>query len=200
MAKSTTAEVYQVIRDEIISGVIRSDHIILELAVAERFGISKLSAREALQRLCNEKFLKNFPRKGYLVTDISASQMKKLQQVRYQIESFAIRLVTQNCDCKEILKLHDILSESAEGHDPLETINNRFHLQIARLAGNEYICDALAPFLGYATRYAKTAVFAKHFSAYRFYHDDIVKSMLCRDANAALEALRIDLMLDEKDI
>lgn len=200
MKKQAVAEAYQTIRDEIIGGVTRSEQIILEQGVAERFGISKLAAREVLQRLCNDKYLKSFPRKGYLVTDITAVQLRKIQQVRYQLEALAIRLVIKRCGDEEIRQLYDIINCSAEGLDPHDSVSSRFHLKLAQLSGNEYIGDALYTYLGYTSRYALTAVFANRFSDYRAYHADLVHALLLRDVPAALEALRRDIMLGEKDV
>ena len=200
MSKKSSTEAYQSIRDEIIGGVIRSDQIILEQVVAQRFAISKLAAREVLQRLCNEKYLKSFPRKGYLVTDITATQLRKIQQVRFQIESFAIRLIIENCAEADIKKLYDILSGPSETQDPLESISSRFHLLLATLSQNEYIYDALRTCLGYTSRYALTAVRAKQFKEYRDSHVQIIDAILAKDVAAATSALRLDLLLKESDV
>lgn len=196
MSKISAADIYSAIRHDIITGVIHSSELIREQAVAERFSVNRLTAREALQRLCNEKYLKNFPRKGYLIAEITAQQLKKIKQVRYQIESLAIQTVIQTCSDVQIEQLREILADEDDSGDPDHSITNRFHLQIARLSGNEYIYDDLQKYLGYTTRYAMTAIYANRFSEYVPYHEKIVEAMLHRDTAAACEWLRKDLMLD----
>lgn len=194
MSKKTAADVYSAIRHEIITGVISSDELILEQSIAQRFEVNRLTAREALQRLCTEKYLRSFPRKGYLVTDITVDQLKKIQQVRFQIESLAIQLVVDNCSDSDIGQLKDILNEQGASDDPDQSITNRFHLQIASLSKNEFIYDALYSYLGYTTRYAMTAIFTNRFSKYVSYHEQIVDAMLRRSTKEAVEWLRKDLL------
>ncbi len=200
MSKTTAADVYNAIRREIITGKIASDELILEQAVAQRFSVNRLTAREALQKLCTEKYLQSFPRKGYLVTDITAEQLVKIQQVRFQIEQLSIRLVIENCSDEQIERLREILRDGGSLDCPEQTVTNLFHLQIARLSGNEYIYDALRPYFDYMTRYAMTAIHANRFSNYVSYHEELVEAMLRRDYNEAVEFLRKDLMLDDLQI
>lgn len=194
MSKTSAADVYSAIRREIITGVIASNELVLEQAVAQRFEVNRLTAREALQKLCTEKYLKSFPRKGYLVTDITTDQLKKIQQVRFQIESLAVQLVIEKCSDSEITQLKDILKEQDTQDDPDKSITNRFHLQIASLSGNEYIYDALYSYLGYTTRYAMTAILTNRFGQYISYHEQIADAMCRRDRQEALEWLRKDLL------
>lgn len=194
MSKKTAVDVYTAIRHEIITGVISSDELIVEQAVAQRFEVNRLTAREALQRLCNEKYLRSFPRKGYLVTDITADQLRKIQQVRFQIESLAIQLVVDHCTDSEIAQLKDILKKQGTSDDPDKSITNRFHLKIASLSGNEFIYDALYSYLGYTTRYAMTAIFTNRFSGYVSYHEQIADAIMQRNSAQAIEWLRKDLL------
>lgn len=194
MSKKTAVDVYTAIRHEIITGVISSDELIVEQAVAQHFEVNRLTAREALQRLCNEKYLRSFPRKGYLVTDITADQLRKIQQVRFQIESLAIQLVVDHCTDSEIAQLKDILKKQGTSDDPDKSITNRFHLKIASLSGNEFIYDALYSYLGYTTRYAMTAIFTNRFSGYVSYHEQIADAIMQRNSAQAIEWLRKDLL------
>lgn len=194
MPKTTAADIYTAIRREIITGIIPKNQLLLEQEVAQRFSVNRLTAREALQKLCMGKYLKNFPRKGYLVVDITREQLIKIQQVRFQIEALSIRLVIQNCTDQEIGQLKDILSSDGSPWDPDLSVTNRFHLQIAQLSGNEYIYDTLYTFLGYTTRYAMTAVLANRFSGYVDYHDQILDAMLRRNIDEAVEWLHKDLL------
>jgi DNA-binding GntR family transcriptional regulator len=200
LSKRTSADVYSTIRYEIITGVISSNELILEQAIAQRFEVNRLTAREALQRLCTEKYLRSFPRKGYLVTDISADQLRKIQQVRFQIESLAIRLVIENCTDAEIAQLQDILKEQGASGDPDQSTTNRFHLRIASLSQNEFIYDALYTYLGYTTRYAMTAIFTNRFGGYVSYHEQIADAMLRRSTEEAIEWLRKDLLENAKSL
>ena len=75
MKKSISDKVYQQVRDSIITGEITNREIILEQVIANKFGISKITARSILQRLCHEKYLTSY-HKGYLINEITALQCK----------------------------------------------------------------------------------------------------------------------------
>ena len=91
MKEKLADAVYGKIRDAIMTGELASDELIQEQRVADRYGISKITAREVLQRLCHDKYLKSFPRKGYLIVDLSPAQLNMLQKLRYQVEALALK-------------------------------------------------------------------------------------------------------------
>ena len=86
MKEKLADAVYGKIRDAIMTGELASDELIQEQRVADRYGISKITAREVLQRLCHDKYLKSFPRKGNMIVDLSLAQLIMLQKLRYQVE------------------------------------------------------------------------------------------------------------------
>jgi len=97
-------------------GTITTQQLILEQDCADTYGISKPAAREVLQRLCHENYLKSYPRKGYMVREITPDECIQSQQVRYQLEAYCIRLLIKNGDPDEILDAHlrDIYSMPAK--------------------------------------------------------------------------------------
>ncbi len=200
MKKTLVESVYSAIRDAIITGQLGTNQLILEQNIADEYGISKVTARETLQRLCHEKYLKSYPRKGYLINEITPKQCYQIQQVRYQIEGFSLRLVIKNCSDQEIHSLKEILEQPQTNNDPYETVNSRFHLRLAELSGNRYIYDTLYSYIGSVCRYAITGSIAyKSFSG-QSYHDEIIQALSSRDIQSALTWLRQDLQLKADDV
>lgn len=201
MKKSISDKVYQQVRDSIITGEITNREIILEQVIANKFGISKITARSILQRLCHEKYLTSYPRKGYLINEITALQCKKIQQLRYQIEAYALRLIVSQGLKNELVELEKLLEQSVENSKgPYQTINTRFHLLLAKLSGNEYIYDVLYPYLGYVARYAIASIERGRFSPETNYHYNILHSLKNKDINTAINYLRLDLQLEKDEI
>ncbi len=195
MPKATAADIYTTIRREIITGGIPPSALLQEQAVAQRFEVNRLTAREALQKLCVGHYLENYPRKGYLVVDITREQLGKIQQVRFRLESLSVKLVIQTCTDQQILELKQILKEgNPTPWNPDASVTTRFHMHMAKLSGNEYIGDILYGLLGSTTRYAMTAIHSNRFPGYVSYHEQIVDAMLQRDEAAAIEWLRKDLL------
>ncbi|AGC67082.1 transcriptional regulator [Thermoclostridium stercorarium subsp. stercorarium DSM 8532] len=200
MSQSVSDKVYEILRDSIITGKISNREVLLEQSIADEYGISKITARGILQKLCHEKYLICYPRKGYLVNEITPEQCRKIQQLRYQIEALALRLIARQNPGKGLATLKEILEQQDDSKDPYQTINTRFHLALAKLSGNEYIYDVLYPYLGYVARYAITSIERGRFSPENNFHREIVFSLENNDINAALNFLRLDLQLDEDEI
>jgi len=199
--KPTLADtVYEKLRDAIVNGEMASGEILLEQGIAQSYGISKVTAREILQRLCSGKYLVSYPRKGYLINEITAYQAKQLQRVRYQVEAFAIREIIKHCTDAEIATLREILNIEKTGSDPYDTINSRFHLRVAKLSGSPYIFDSMYGFMGPICRYAITNASQGGFNIEDSRHPAIVQALLNRDVTDALENLRIDLQLTPEEI
>ncbi len=199
--KPTLADtVYDKLRDAIVNGEMATGEVLLEQVVAQRYGISKVTAREILQRLCSGKYLVSYPRKGYLINEITAYQAKQLQRVRYQVEAFAMREIVNRCTDAEIATLLDILKMEQTSSDPYDTINSRFHLHVAELSGSPFIFDSMYSYMGPICRYAITNASQGGFGIEDSRHPAIVQALLDRNVPAALENLRIDLQLTPEEI
>ena len=199
--KSLANNVYYKIREAIMTGKMSSSELILEQSVADQYGISKITAREVLQRLCHDKYLKSFPRKGYLILDITPAQLNMIQKVRYQIEALALREIIRHASEAEIDLLEETLrTASSSLSDPYNTVNSRFHLQIANLTGNSYLYDTLYGFIGLVCRYAMTNGMSVVTQKGQPHHEEILSALRQRDTETALEELRLDLQLEPDEI
>ena len=199
MKPTRTEAIYEAIRDAIVTGTLPKGDLILEQSIAEQYGVSKATAREILQRLCSGKYLIAYPRKGYLINEITDLQCKQIQQVRFQIEALALRLVVQHRTDEEIRTLGDILQREQTTHDPYNTLNSRFHLRVAELSGSPIVYDTLYGFMGPISRYAITNASAGGFGPGDNCHSEIVDALLARDAEAATHSLQRDLHLSDHE-
>ena len=144
MSQSISDKVYIKLRDSIITGEISNREIILEQSIADKFGISKITARGILKQLCHEKYLNCYPRKGYLVNEITHEQCRKIQQLRYQIEALALRLIASQNLSKGLTTLKQILEKQNFSKDPYQTINTQFHLALEIVGQPVYIRCSLS--------------------------------------------------------
>ena len=201
MKEKLADSVYAQIRQAIISGQLSSDELIQEQGVADQYGVSKITAREVLQRLCHDHYLKSLPRKGYLLLEISHAQLNMIQKVRYQVEALALREVIRRCSDEEIDLLEGILNTpSSSQYDPYATVNSNFHLQIARMSKNPYLYDTLYTFIGSVCRYAMTNGASLITQVDEPHNRQIVDALRKRDMALAAEELRLDLQLSRDEI
>lgn len=200
MKQKLADAVYGKIRDAIMTGELSSDELIQEQRVADQYGISKITAREVLQRLCHDKYLKSFPRKGYLIVDLSPAQLNMLQKLRYQVEALALKEIVRHCPDGQLDELQAILDiPSPPQHDPYGTVNSRFHLQIARMSGNPYLYDTMYGFIGLICRYAMT-IGKGAVPDTDDHHRQMLHALRRRDILGALEELRLDLQLEKDEV
>ena len=193
--------VYGKIREAIISGTVSSDELIQEQGVADQYGDSKITAREVLQRLCHDHYLKSLPRKGYLILEISPAQLNMIQKVRFQVEALALREIIRHCSDAEIDQLEAILNTPASSqYDPYATVNSNFHLQLARMSKNPYLYDTLHTFIGSVCRYAMTNGASIITQVDDPHHRQIVEALRKRDMELAVEELRLDLQLSRDEL
>lgn len=193
---SLANQIYIELREQILDGTIISNDIINEKSLALKYNVSKTPIREALHRLCQEGYLKSYPRKGYMVNETSQQDCCLIQQLRFYLESAAIDRVIETADDEKIKTLYDIIAEPVEKKpkekNPYNAVNTRFHLALAALADNHYIYDVLYQYVSTITRVViKYPAMSK--LQRKEYHDEIVEALLERDKEKAKDLLYEDL-------
>lgn len=147
-AASLTEQVYEALRADIIACRLRPGQELNEAELAERFGISKTPAREALATLRQEGFVRAFPRRGYQVTPITFADMDELFDVRTILEAGVAELACTRLTAEQIADLRS-LADVAYDHAEQQSVtafvrsNREFHMAIARAAGNGRLAELL---------------------------------------------------------
>jgi DNA-binding GntR family transcriptional regulator len=93
-----TEQVYEVIRSELLNGVLRPGQKLKMVELTERFVASQSVIREALTRLTEQDLLVATPQRGFRVRDLSIEDIAELTETRIQVESLAVRLAVQRGD------------------------------------------------------------------------------------------------------
>jgi len=197
-------QIYSDLRQDIIEGRILPGHMLGEQELADQYRSSKMPVREALHQLCQEGYLISYPRRGYVVSNITEDDFFEVQQLRMALEIMSMDLIIRKATREEILNLKNILDEYNEAETgsagtkalmaKLHSINTRFHMGIAELSGNKRLCNAMTHLLGEVSRagyrfYSLTKLKGRHF------HERIVDALLERDLEKAKAALKEDLEL-----
>jgi DNA-binding GntR family transcriptional regulator len=93
-----TEQVYEVLRSELLNGVLPPSRKLKMVELAERFEASQSVIREALTRLTERGLLVATPQRGFRVRDLSIEDIAELTESRVQIESLALRLAVERGD------------------------------------------------------------------------------------------------------
>lgn len=149
---------YRLLKHGILHGEFPEGSFLTESAILSRYSIGRTPFREACNRLHNEQLLEVVPRRGYFVPELSFRAVRDLLETRIMLEGVAAELAALRADPAEIDALETYYREAREaarspsGLDALIEANQKFHLQIARMAHNKEFEALLRGVLERSTR------------------------------------------------
>ncbi len=138
--------VYRILLEWLATAKLAPGEFLSEPVLAARCKTSRTPVREACTRLLQDKWLSRIPRKGFLVTPISVRDIVELYEFRRMMECFAVEKVAESASQQQIEELQKIVSPEGNPNAALNEIlqaNQRFHLRIAELAGNQRVINQL---------------------------------------------------------
>lgn len=96
VSKSLADQVYELVKEQILSGKIPCGSKISEDSLASQFGVSRTPIREALKRLSTYGIIKMEPRSHSSVISLSTKESKDIAEFRVYLEDFAIDHIDEN--------------------------------------------------------------------------------------------------------
>ena len=146
----TKQEVYETLRFEIVSNVIRPGEILNEKDLMERFKVGRSPIRDVLFKLQEEELLKTLPRLGSMVTPLDISEVRDLVELRRELEGFAGSLAAQRITDEQLEQLRAIIRHAEEDTPEHHEVNNiteyfdtRFHSILYDACGNRKLIKVL---------------------------------------------------------
>src|SRR4030043_1484157 len=105
-------QIYNKIKQEILSGNISPGSRVLEGRLAKQIDVSRTPVREALHVLEMEGFLESFPRVGYRVRQITWVEAIEINEIRAVLEPLAARRAIESEDQDYLDALEENLRRS----------------------------------------------------------------------------------------
>jgi len=135
------AALRDVIRADIIAGRLPAGTRLATASLVERFGISQMPVREALQALEGEGLITILPHKGATVLSLYPKRIGDIYDLRGAVESLLVRRSLPNLTnaaMAELAAIHRDLKAAVKRSDSgaVFTLNSRFHMLINRHADN----------------------------------------------------------------
>jgi DNA-binding GntR family transcriptional regulator len=147
--------VYGILRGWLITAKLPPGEFLSEADLAGRCKTSRTPVREACTRLMQDKWLSRIPRKGFLVTPISVRDIVELYDYRKLLECFAVERAAESAGHQQIEELKSVVAPENDPEAGLAAIlkaNQKFHLRLAEIAGNQRVVSQLTLTLGYVSR------------------------------------------------
>ena len=185
-------EVYKQLKQDIFDAHYKPNELIVERDITEKYGVSKVTAGEALHRLCAEGHLTSYPRSGYMVTALTPSEMEQIKRLRIAVESLAIEVICTQASQEAIRSLYQFVLSNVDGVDGVSSKNAKFHMGMAALTEDKYLISLMEALLGSASR-VEQYVSPEKRVAWQDYHRLIIEALLAGNAEQAKQYLVEDI-------
>lgn len=153
--------VYERLRHDIIAGELAPGTALVELPLAERYGISRTPVREALRRLEHDGLVERHDR-SLRVCATSPEQVLEIYEVRIALEGIAARSAAEKRSTYDLARLRAAVEEmrATDPSDPsaMAAANLRFHEAMWAAGRNATLVELLDRLQAHVARYPETTL------------------------------------------
>ena len=183
--------VFNTLRQAILKGELKPGERLMEIALAERLGVSRTPIREAMRKLEQEGLVVMIPRRGAQVANITEKDLNDVLEVRITLENMAIEKACANMTDADIRKLEqaaEVFQTSTAEGDLVKMAEANFHEVIYEAADNKRLMQVLNNLREQIYRY-RVEYLKEDESRNRLVkeHEKITRAIKERDVKAAQE-------------
>src|SRR5215217_6172348 len=148
---------YVELRDRIVTLQLAPGRELREDELMAELEIGRTPLREAVKRLALENLLSVQPRRGTFVSDVDATDIVNITEVRAELEGYAAELAAQRMDgvsriaAESLLREVDELSRPGD-QDWLMRFDERIHRFTWEASGNPYLTETLERYFTHSLR------------------------------------------------
>lgn len=185
---STADAVASGLRDLIVSGELGSGERLVERDLAERFEVSRIPLREAIQRLAREGLVEIFRNRGAVVRMLTVQDVEEIYSLRALLEGDAIFHGVKRIDDETLARaelVHRLLGEAAATRKQGE-LNREFHELLYGACGNARQLVAIHELRAQVERYERLQnTLLADTPSFQHEHEAILEACLARNARSA---------------
>lgn len=134
----------------ISGGALKPGSKILDDVIAEHFGVSRTVVRGALDILQRDHLIERQRNRGAFVAEPSVAEAEQLFEARYGLEREILSLVVERATDEDLDRMEQLnedeadLPDSAGGTATAAGQLPQFHVELARLGGNDVLTEILS--------------------------------------------------------
>jgi DNA-binding GntR family transcriptional regulator len=137
------------IREDIVAGIFPPGSRLKVSDLTERYNISAIPIRDALQQLCGEGFVAIEPNRGARVREIDAKFLNQIYEIRRAVESYFVQRLAERVTRADIAGLRRTVQRHAaalsrQDNGMVHDLDWEFHRQIVAATQNEEALSVLA--------------------------------------------------------
>jgi DNA-binding GntR family transcriptional regulator len=198
------------LRRRILTMEIAPGAVLDELALADEFGLSRPPVREIMRQMAGEGYIELEANRPARVTSMSYQSLRNFYLVAPMIYIVSTKLAAEHASKRDVALLRHIQSDfrrAAASRDVEARIfsNNEFHLEIGKIARNDYLIPSLRRCLIDHGRIGRT-YFRNEPSAQEQLdmaadqHDEIIHAIERHDVERAGQIVRAHLDLSRRNM
>lgn len=131
--------IFESLERDLILGVLRPNSMLLELDLADHFGCSQSTVREALLQLQEHGLVERTPHRGTNVADCRIEDARVLLKIRRDIECSSIDRILERYDAPVrqtlIAEIENMLKAAKDGDEYMLSVHDRqFHMTLFNTA------------------------------------------------------------------
>jgi DNA-binding GntR family transcriptional regulator len=185
---------YEQIKDEILSGRIKSGAKLVISSLAKKYGMSHIPVREALSELFREGLVENEPYTSARVANLDLENIIELSIIRTEMECLALRVAqpfltdTNVEDSRRLLKqLYALYAE--KNLREYIVVNHAFYVSLFSYGPYRHMQDFIRESFVYG-RISTTLVAPGHVPALLEGHEELLRAIEAREAETAVRLYR----------
>jgi DNA-binding GntR family transcriptional regulator len=209
-SSKVSEHVYQMMKEEIVVGILRPGESVTENELAARYKASRTPVREAAARLQHQGLLQIVPNRGYFISQLTIRALREIYEYRAAVE----------CACAELAAsiggppaAFDELDQHVRQQRRVDTRatyarfikdDTAFHVGVARLAQNQLLVRAVADMRCHMERILFAAIDVVDKSYYQELpaneHAQILQAIRRRDHQLARKLMYDHIMLAKNPV
>ncbi len=205
-AKLVAERAYVELRDLIVTLRLAPGTVLREDQLMREMGIGRTPLREAVKRLALENLVAVQPRRGTFVTDVEASDIVNITEVRAELEGYAAELAALRMDGEARAAAEALVEEIEEVTKPHEQewlmrFDERIHHFIWETSGNPYLIETLEQYFTHSLR-IWYLVLDRVPGLGHAVHDQmhLLEALLARDGSRARSIMREHVLAFQREI
>ncbi len=152
--RNLSVEVEDQLRREVLAGQLEPGSRLNEVGLSERLGVSRTPIREALSQLVGEGLVRQLPRRGFFVTELSVDEVSEIYPIRRLLDPEALRLsgLPSERDIARLRSLNERLRAEPRGEQRV-ALDDRWHLALVARCPSRTLLALIRQFIDRTRRY-----------------------------------------------
>ncbi len=139
-------EVYEMIKEAIVTGELEPGERIIESKLAEEVGISRTPIREAIRLLESEGYITCISNGGVKVSEITEEDIRDWSEIKMVLDELAMKKAIENITSEQLKEMEELLDEMKKllkdgdkNKGKIVDSGTEFHQKIFEASGNKMI-------------------------------------------------------------